>query len=431
MNRIVLIGNGFDLAHGLPTRYEDFIDDYWSSFVNEALKKTRRFEKECVTLNLGTTNTTLNNIAYSSPPKSFKILSEMIDNYNNSLMPRGNNRVRLDIDNGILKRISENESLYNWVDIENEFYKFLCYPFDSVRFNSYNYDSINKLNQDFDYIKQKLNDYLNKIIVERNILRSEKIQEIIYSSFFIGEFTEDAKKDIIAGEIHKIEEYKKLLNPEIIHAKTIGLLHLQPDVNEELLTMKTNEKNFWDMFFDLQPDDIMFLNFNYTNLEVLYIDKEKPVNHRFIPLDIHIHGELNNPINPVIFGYGDEIEENYSKLENLQDNAYLENIKSIKYQETDNYKQMLNFVNSDKYQIIILGHSCGNSDRTLLKTLFEHENCVSIKPYYYQYEEEGVKKDNYSDIVRNISRSFTDKKSMRDKVVNKTYTDWFSEHENK
>ncbi len=23
MNRIVLIGNGFDLAHGLPTRYED------------------------------------------------------------------------------------------------------------------------------------------------------------------------------------------------------------------------------------------------------------------------------------------------------------------------------------------------------------------------------------------------------------------------
>lgn len=29
MNRIVLIGNGFDLAHGLPTRYEDFINWYW------------------------------------------------------------------------------------------------------------------------------------------------------------------------------------------------------------------------------------------------------------------------------------------------------------------------------------------------------------------------------------------------------------------
>ena len=29
MNRIIIIGNGFDLAHGLPTRYEDFINWYW------------------------------------------------------------------------------------------------------------------------------------------------------------------------------------------------------------------------------------------------------------------------------------------------------------------------------------------------------------------------------------------------------------------
>jgi len=76
------------------------------------------------------------------------------------------------------------------------------------------------------------------------------------------------------------------------------------------------------------------------------------------------------------------------------------------------------------------------SRREYLNTLFEHENCVSIKPYYYYYyyyyyrykdKATGEIKDNYSDIVRNISRSFTDKKSMRDKVVNKTYTDWFSE----
>lgn len=34
MNRIVLIGNGFDLAHGLPTRYEDFINWYWEKRVD-------------------------------------------------------------------------------------------------------------------------------------------------------------------------------------------------------------------------------------------------------------------------------------------------------------------------------------------------------------------------------------------------------------
>ena len=29
MNKLILVGNGFDLAHGLPTSYKDFIDDFW------------------------------------------------------------------------------------------------------------------------------------------------------------------------------------------------------------------------------------------------------------------------------------------------------------------------------------------------------------------------------------------------------------------
>lgn len=29
MNRLVIIGNGFDLAHGLKTSYKDFIEWYW------------------------------------------------------------------------------------------------------------------------------------------------------------------------------------------------------------------------------------------------------------------------------------------------------------------------------------------------------------------------------------------------------------------
>ncbi|MDR1763164.1 MAG: bacteriophage abortive infection AbiH family protein, partial [Dysgonamonadaceae bacterium] len=35
MNRIILIGNGFDLAHGLKTSYKDFINDFW---INEIRK---------------------------------------------------------------------------------------------------------------------------------------------------------------------------------------------------------------------------------------------------------------------------------------------------------------------------------------------------------------------------------------------------------
>ncbi|RMZ61332.1 hypothetical protein D1632_00110 [Chryseobacterium nematophagum] len=31
-----------------------------------------------------------------------------------------------------------------------------------------------------------------------------------------------------------------------------------------------------------------------------------------------------------------------------------------------------------------MAHSCGNTDRTLLNTIFEHENCVSVKIFYHQ-----------------------------------------------
>ena len=65
-----------------------------------------------------------------------------------------------------------------------------------------------------------------------------------------------------------------------------------------------------------------------------------------------------------------------------------------------------------------MGHSCGNSDRTLLNTLFEHSNCISVKVYYHQ-REDGT--DDYSQLIRNLSRNFNDKAAMRDKVVNKEY----------
>ncbi|MCM1502776.1 MAG: hypothetical protein NC115_08955 [Bacteroidales bacterium] len=47
--------------------------------------------------------------------------------------------------------------------------------------------------------------------------------------------------------------------------------------------------------------------------------------------------------------------------------------------------------------------------------MFEHRNCVSIKPFYFA--EDGH--DNYGDIVANISRNFSDMRMMRDRVVNK------------
>ena len=163
----------------------------------------------------------------------------------------------------------------------------------------------------------------------------------------------------------------------------------------------------WDK--KMEPDNIMLLNFNYTNTADMYLPKayNYSVNH--------IHGSLSYP-DSVIFGYGDERDNGYDALVNKNDNEYLQHIKSFRYLEASNYRDMLSFIESAPYQLCIMGHSCGLSDRTLLATLFEHLNCVSIKPYYYK-RKDGT--DNYRELVQNIARNFKDPILMRDRVVGK------------
>ena len=48
MNRIVLIGNGFDLAHNLKTRYEDFINWYWDYRVNGFVNNDTNVSSDCL-----------------------------------------------------------------------------------------------------------------------------------------------------------------------------------------------------------------------------------------------------------------------------------------------------------------------------------------------------------------------------------------------
>lgn len=195
----------------------------------------------------------------------------------------------------------------------------------------------------------------------------------------------------------------------------IFLSDIQELKNRLINTSRQKDKEFIYKTFAHKefflPNKIMLLNFNYTKIADNYIPKKEAF------IVNHIHGDLTNS-DGIIFGYGDELDDQYKYLKGLNNNEYLRFFKSTRYLESDNYRKMLSFIESAPFQVLIMGHSCGNSDRTLLNTLFEHNNCVSIKPYYYQKDNGS---NNYLDLIQNISRNFTDMKKMRDRVVNKTY----------
>ncbi|WP_299555484.1 AbiH family protein [Seonamhaeicola sp.] len=427
MNRIILIGNGFDLAHGMNTSYNHFLKDYWEKIITQlqhsaasnitSLGKT--FENEEIIVDG----------LHGSWGDTTKIDAT---NFEGLLTNLKSQNINLSFKNKFLEILTKKQKELNWVDIEIEYYELLKKSFTDKDKGTLDY-TIQQLNEDFERVKNLLEEYLLKIELEfdksknTNFSRTRnRIEKKIYSHFNLRDFSESSlnqKIDLEYADFVKDAEAFKDGNVERseLSKKRISLIQaIGADASrEEFKSMMISQDAH--VFFDLLPNLTLFLNFNYTLTELYY---ESPPrlstwgNGKTVEFN-HIHGSnRKEDKNPIIFGFGDELDEDYKKIERLNNNDYLENIKSIKYLDTDNYKRLLEFVNAGNYQIMIMGHSCGTSDRTLLNTVFENDNCASIKVFYHN---KGDNKDNFSDIIKNISRNFNDKALMRDRVVNKTY----------
>jgi hypothetical protein len=299
--------------------------------------------------------------------------------------------VKLEYYNILLKNISR-ELERKWVDIEKIYYEEMVLLIGTSEEKN---NKIDYLNYDFEEIKKALAKYLKREL-KKKVKYNKNIEESIYKGIEFEDITRVEKKNI--------ERSIGKLIPNVYSDDSFPF-------NDEVMDkggIYINEEKRWV----IRPRKILFLNFNYTPIAERYMDKKRESK----VIHIHIHGELKNQGNPIIFGYGDKIDDKYSSIKKMNDNRFFENIKSIKYFETDNHRHLLDFIEDDTYQVCVFGHSCGVSDRTLLNTLFEHTNCVSIKVFYHQ-RIDGT--DNHSDIIRNIIRNSTNEAVVEEKIVNK------------
>ena len=367
VNRIILIGNGFDLAHkkatlkeeGLKTGYSDFMDDFW--------------KKEWEAIRTASTKiiSTQKEQTYSAYEDDFIIVRKDKEIENVEELKQ---KV-VSYKNKFLGAMVKEQRIKNWVDVEDVFYLELikCWKIKKENLEEDFFNSaIRKLNQDFGAIKDCLENYLY-----------DNCQVVV----------DDSTKE--AGG------YQFEPKPSIIN-------NLEKDEGKYAKTL--------------------FLSFNYIDTEKHYNKEEYKNNFKeneklSFGNVIHIHGRLKDKNNPMIFGYGDELAENYRDIENLNDNEFLTYIKSIRYCETDNYTNLEEFIelkdnrgNGIKFDIYIFGHSCGNCDRTLLNKLFEHPNCNKIKVFYWQKNSTA---NDYDAILKNISRNFELKKKdlFRSRVI--------------
>ncbi|MBN2682918.1 MAG: hypothetical protein JXR58_10450 [Bacteroidales bacterium] len=334
-NRLILIGNGFDKAHGLPTSYQDFMFSH--------LK-----------------------VAFSHKPselieyKHHEHLHNFLKGIDN--LASFQKKVTSDADIKIVKCIEFLNKLLKemqkdrWVDIENLYFEELKRILNETFSNESKEDvkrhkqyEINKLNSDFDSIKKELISYLIEVCSNQSTMA--------------------------------LDCFNKIFD--------------EPLITDKPVILPTE-----------RPANTLFLNFNYTNTLKKYLSNRK--NKYKI---INIHGQLEDETNPIIFGFGDEKDRLYPEIEEFGDNSVLRFIKSFMYLKNNNYQNLIRYIESAPYEVFIIGHSCGLSDRVMLKTIFESDNCKKIKIYYYKDEA------NFTNTVMEISRHFDNKAAMRMKIV--------------
>ena len=146
------------------------------------------------------------------------------------------------------------------------------------------------------------------------------------------------------------------------------------------------------------------------------IDLNKGLYNGFDDKIIYIHGKLSDKKNPIIFGYGDEKDVYYERMERLNLNEFTKNFKSFKYLRTDNYSKLFNLI-PNRYELIVMGHSCGISDRVLLTELFNPDHCNCIKILHHKRQDGST---DFYEKTQEISRHFASdlKHVMRQRIIN-------------
>ena len=193
MNRIILIGNGFNLAHGLPTRYEDFINWYWEKRVDAFIGNLTPISEDylcSIKMTSNNPNCCWNVFAFTLPryinkPSGKEVIDSIAsdsESFEFSLSP-------------FFKNICTSIETKGWGDIEKEYYDLLRNSIISPDNCHY---TISEINKQLHYIQELLAQYLFSIKTG-NIMCNVEIQRHIYGNI--------RKNDISISQLQVYYDY--------------------------------------------------------------------------------------------------------------------------------------------------------------------------------------------------------------------------------
>ena len=350
--KILLIGNGFDLAHGLPTSYSYFLD-----FCDKVEKKFN-FQSGINEKDYKTNELNDWNIDDSIKSK----LYEWDKNTNNNL-----NKLFIEIYDNIKDNIWINYFLNirytlgkNWIDFESEISN-VVQAIETLK---------GYIERDEDVLKIK--DTKQQIIIYFLKIAKKSLQDVFNLKRIDG-FIED-----ISIELDKLIRSLEIYICEFVN---------EIDINKENDDIKT-----------ITPDYV--LSFNYSNTYERIYGQSKKVTYDYI----HGKADIKNNVDTcnLVLGIDEYLEDDKNdKLEFIAFKKFYQRI----YKSTDStymkWVEQIKKYPEVNHNLFIFGHSLDKTDRDILKLLICNDN-VTTKIYYYRKNKNDKKE--LGKLIKNLVR---------------------------
>lgn len=342
---VLVIGNGFDLYHCLPTRYIDFINVIKRLLELADEQKLQR----CSYVNymFGTGSPLYRD---EHIKKCYQIHSDSMHNVVLK-QERIERLVEISMDNVwikyFLKMCTRN---IGWIDFEKEMAQV-----------------INAITNYFDCVSRDEKKFLQRgIHIDENVLSRSDI-DILMRVPFYEELEEKLKvkdeyyvKDIEGNKILKIDETKIIykLEQDLEKLSEALCIYLEQFVQSIAINKSSNNSLFYDI------DEV--INFNYTDTYSRLYSKDTKV--------FYVHGSMNEIENGIVLGINADQKDQQSNMD-LRFVKFKKYYQRIQKGTSFRLKKMLNKESVNHLHIV--GHSLDITDKDILTGLIMFENTVT------------------------------------------------------
>lgn len=355
--KILLIGNGFDLAHGLPTSYKDFLD--FCKMVRELytypIIDNEYNQKKLIDWNTDKT-----------------IKSKLLECYENR---------KNCFEDKITTQCKELDELYDCIK-ENVWINYFLEREKYIGENWIDFES------EISNVVQAIETLKGYIERDEDVLKIKdtKQQTIIY-------FLKIAKKSLQdVFNLKRIDSFIEDISIELDKLIRSLEIYICEFVNE-IDIIKEN-----DDIKTITPDYV--LSFNYSNTYERIYGQSKEVTYDYI----HGKADIKNNVDTcnLVLGIGEYLEDDKNdKLEFIAFKKFYQRI----YKSTDStymkWVEQIKKYPEVNHNLFIFGHSLDKTDRDILKLLICNDN-VTTKIYYYRKNKNDKKE--LGKLIKNLVR---------------------------